>query len=57
MRANNLIKNNRYLYTAGYEPIEATYLYETINGYMFEADSVSRILSIMEVKLHVEEIN
>ncbi|MDR2004271.1 MAG: hypothetical protein LBQ74_14675 [Prevotella sp.] len=54
MEANNLLKNKRYQYTAGSQTIEMTYLYETINGYLFEADDVKRILSTIEVKLYIE---
>ncbi|MDR1718017.1 MAG: hypothetical protein LBS20_19445 [Prevotella sp.] len=54
LKQKALQKGKRYRYTAGGTPIDATYLYETINGYMFETDGEKRILSTIEVKLYIE---
>lgn len=56
MKTSDLEKGNRYRYTANCESIEITYLYEIINGYLFEHDGVRKPLSIIEVKLYIEEI-
>lgn len=52
----DLQKGKQYCYTAGCENIKLTYLYEVINGYLFEHDGVKRPLSIIEVKLYIEDI-
>lgn len=56
MKAKYLKKGRRYYYTAGCEWVEVTYLYETVNGYMFEADGVRNVLNGMSVKLYISEI-
>ncbi|GHV13555.1 hypothetical protein FACS1894169_00810 [Bacteroidia bacterium] len=56
MKANELVKGKQYRYTAGCDPVVVTYLYETFNGYMFEANGVKNPLNIMTVKLYIEEL-
>jgi|GEM_PF-5467333 len=56
MKADKLIKGKKYRYTGGCEPIEVIYLYEIINGYLFELNGVKNPLSTISVKLFIEEI-
>jgi len=56
MKASDLQKGKQYRYTADCENIIITYLYEIINGYLFEHDGVKRPLNSTEVKLYIEDI-
>jgi len=56
MKAKDLKKGHRYYYTAGCEWVAVTYLYETINGYMFEADSKMNVLNEKTVESYISEL-
>lgn len=56
MKASELTKGNKYLYTAPCDPIEVTYMYETINGYMFESGGVTNELNAIDVKFYIEPV-
>lgn len=56
MNPKELVKDKKYLYTGGPEPIEVTYLYETINRYMFDKNGENFSLSVVSVKINIEEI-
>lgn len=56
MIPSELQTGKQYRYTAGAENIEVIYLYEIINGYLFEYNGVKKPLNIIQVKLYIEEI-
>jgi hypothetical protein len=56
MNPKELKPDKKYRYTGGDEPVEATYLYETINRYMFRMNDNDFSLSVVSVKLNIEEI-
>jgi hypothetical protein len=56
MNPKELIKDKKYRYTGGPEPIEVTYLYETINRYMFDKNGENFSLSVVSVKINIEEL-
>ncbi|GAB6120977.1 hypothetical protein [Dysgonomonas termitidis] len=56
MNPKELEHDKKYLYTGGPEPIEVTYLYETINRYMFDKNGEKFSLSVVSVKINIEEI-
>ncbi|MDR2003981.1 MAG: hypothetical protein LBQ74_13195 [Prevotella sp.] len=57
MNPKELKPDKKYRYTGGIEPVEVTYLYETINRYMFRMNDNDFSLSVVSVKLNVEEIS
>lgn len=56
MNPRELIKDKKYRYTGGPEPIKVTYLYETINRYMFDKNGENFSLSVISVRINIEEI-
>ena len=56
MLVKDLIKGKEYLYMAGAEAVKISYQKETFNGYVFSDGRTERELSIMSVKLFVEEV-
>ncbi|GAB6122321.1 hypothetical protein [Dysgonomonas termitidis] len=56
MDPKELIKDKKYLYTGEDKPVEVTYLYETINRYMFRMNDSDFSLSVVSVKINIEEI-
>jgi len=56
MKTSDLKKGHRYYYTAGGEWVAVTYLYETINGYKFEADGKMNVLSEKTVESYISEL-
>lgn len=57
MNPKELIKDKKYRYTGGPEPTEVIYLYETINRYMFRLNDSDFSLSVVSVKINIEEIS
>ena len=55
MLAKNLKIGEKYLYTAGAEPVEVEYLHETMNGFVFSDGRTENVLNFMSFKLFIEE--
>jgi hypothetical protein len=56
VKVKDLVKGREYRYTAGAEPVVVVYVRETFNGYIFSDGRKENELSIMSVKLFIEEI-
>ena len=56
MMVKNLIKGKEYRYVAGAEPVTVVYVRETVNGYVFTDGRVENELSVLSVKLFIEEV-
>lgn len=56
MDPKELVKDKKYLYTGEDNPVKVTYLYETVNRYMFDKNGENFSLSVVSVKLNIEEI-
>ena len=57
MNPKDLEKYQEYYYTNSIWQIKVIYLYQTINGYIFESNGVKNELSYTEVREYIKESN
>lgn len=57
MNPKDLEKYQEYYYTNSIWQIKVIYLYQTINGYIFESNGVNNKLSYSEVREHINDSN